>query len=159
MKQLIQKLTETFSPSGYEAAIREVILAEIQPLADEVRVDALSVDVVPSGDTPRGWNTHTALGKGPAVLIKDSGLLVDSRIVAWMTETAEKAHIPYQRNVQQKGGTDAQAMQLTRAGVLAGSLGIPTRYAHSPSEMIDINDVENAVKLLTELLNNPIQLD
>jgi len=40
--------------------------------------------------------------------------------------------------------------------VLAGSLGIPTRYAHSPSEMIDINDVENAVKLLTELLNNPI---
>ena len=41
MKRLIQKLTETFSPSGYENAIREVTLGEIQPLADEIRVDAL----------------------------------------------------------------------------------------------------------------------
>ncbi len=41
MKQLLQKLTETFSPSGYEAAIREVIRAEVEPLADEIRVDAL----------------------------------------------------------------------------------------------------------------------
>ena len=41
MKNLIQKLTETFSPSGYESAIREVIRSEVEPLADEVRVDAL----------------------------------------------------------------------------------------------------------------------
>ena len=41
MKELIKKLTETFSPSGYEDAVREVILAEIRPLADEIRVDAL----------------------------------------------------------------------------------------------------------------------
>src|SRR5512146_1743809 len=41
MKQLIQKLTETFSPSGYESAIRDVIRAEVEPLADEIRVDAL----------------------------------------------------------------------------------------------------------------------
>jgi endoglucanase len=41
MKPLIKKLTETFSPSGYESAIREVIRAEVESLADEVRVDAL----------------------------------------------------------------------------------------------------------------------
>ena len=41
MKKLIQTLTETFSPSGHEDAIREVILAEIKPLADEIRVDSL----------------------------------------------------------------------------------------------------------------------
>ncbi len=41
MKPLIKKLTETFSPSGYENAIREVIMEEIKDLADEIRVDAL----------------------------------------------------------------------------------------------------------------------
>jgi len=41
MKNLIQKLTETFSPSGSESAIREVIRAEVEALADDVRVDAL----------------------------------------------------------------------------------------------------------------------
>lgn len=41
MKSLIQKLTETFSPSGYEFAIREVIRSEVETLADDIRVDAL----------------------------------------------------------------------------------------------------------------------
>ena len=41
MKQLLKTLTATFSPSGYEDAIRKVILKEVKPLADEVRVDAL----------------------------------------------------------------------------------------------------------------------
>ena len=50
MKQLIQKLTETFSPSGYEDAIREVILAEIKPLADEIHVDALGNIIARKGE-------------------------------------------------------------------------------------------------------------
>ena len=49
MKQLIQKLTETFSPSGFESAIREVIKQEVQPLADEVHVDALGNLIVRKG--------------------------------------------------------------------------------------------------------------
>ena len=41
MKQLLKTLTETFGPSGYEDAVRKVILKEVKSLADEVRVDAL----------------------------------------------------------------------------------------------------------------------
>ncbi|MCI0475202.1 MAG: M42 family peptidase, partial [Anaerolineales bacterium] len=41
MKQLLQRLTETFSPSGYEDSIRELIRKEIKPYADNIRVDAL----------------------------------------------------------------------------------------------------------------------
>ena len=41
MKKLLKLLTETFGPSGYEDAVRKVILKEVKPLADEVRVDAL----------------------------------------------------------------------------------------------------------------------
>lgn len=41
MKQLLEALTQTYGPSGYEDAVRKLILKEVKPLADEVRVDAL----------------------------------------------------------------------------------------------------------------------
>jgi putative aminopeptidase FrvX len=47
---------------------------------------------------------------------------------------------------------------LARAGVRAGGLGIPCRYIHSTSETVDLNDVENTVKLLIALLENPVEL-
>jgi len=98
------------------------------------------------------------LGKGPCVKIKDSGALSDPRVVQWMIRVAEKNKIPYQREVLLFGGTDAHAMQMTRAGVPAGCLSIPTRYVHSPSEMVDLTDVQNSVKLMTAILKTPIDL-
>ena len=41
MKQLLKKLTETFGPSGYEENVRNLIRAEVEPLVDEIKVDAL----------------------------------------------------------------------------------------------------------------------
>ena len=41
MKKLLQTLTETFGPSGYEDEVREIVRREVKPLADEIRVDAL----------------------------------------------------------------------------------------------------------------------
>jgi putative aminopeptidase FrvX len=41
MRELIRKLTETYGPSGVEEQIRAVIRTEVEPLADEIRVDPL----------------------------------------------------------------------------------------------------------------------
>ena len=41
VKKLLQTLTETFGPSGYEDNVREVVRNEVKSLADELRVDAL----------------------------------------------------------------------------------------------------------------------
>jgi len=119
----------------------------------------LAVDVTITGDTPKGVKMDVALGKGPAVKVKDSSMLADPRVVNWMVETAQKAKIPYQLEILERGGTDARAIQLTRAGVPAGCLSIPCRYVHSPSEMVDLGDVENAVKLLVELLSKQVAFD
>jgi endoglucanase len=116
----------------------------------------VAVDVTLTGDTPKGVKMEVALGKGPAVKVKDSGMLADPRVVEWMTGTAEKARIPYQREVLEGGTTDARAMQLTRAGIPAGCLSVPTRYVHSPSEMVDMQDLENSVKLLVAMLAKPV---
>ena len=118
----------------------------------------IAIDVTPTGDTPNPVRRDIALGAGPAIKVKDNLMLSDPKVVAWMERTAHKAKIPTQREVLTGGSTDARAIQITRSGVPAGGLVIPCRYVHSPSEMIDYGDVEIAVKLLTIMLNTPIQL-
>jgi len=118
----------------------------------------LAIDVTRSGDTPKCTKMETALGKGPAVKVRDSSFIADPRVVNWMVETAKQAGIPYQLEVLEAGGTDGRAIQLTRAGVPTGCLSIPCRYIHSPSEMVDKHDVQNSVKLLVALLSQPVKL-
>ena len=120
----------------------------------------LAVDVTSTGDTPRRTKVgmEVSLGKGPAIKVRDGGMLADRRVVDWMVRGAEKLGLPYQMEILEGGSTDARAMQLTRAGVPAGCLSIPCRYVHSPSEMVDFNDVQQAVQLLVELLSHPVSL-
>jgi len=118
----------------------------------------IALDVAPSGDTPNSQRLEIALGKGPCIKIQDVSMIADPRVVRWMIQTAEKNRIPYQREVLLIGGTDARAIQLTRAGVPAGCISVPVRYVHSPSEMVDYSDVQNAVKLLSALLRTPLEL-
>ncbi len=116
----------------------------------------IAVDVTPTGDTPSSLKMVMELGKGPCVKFRDMGMISDPRVVDWMIKTAEKAKIPYQREVLLVGSTDAREIQITRAGVMTGALSIPVRYVHSASEMVDYNDLKNSVKLLTEMLKKPI---
>lgn len=118
----------------------------------------VAVDITGSGDTPKSIKMEVGLGKGPAIKVRDSGMLSDPRVVDWMVQTAKKNKLPYQLEVLERGTTDARAIQLSRAGVPAGCISIPCRYGHTPSEMVDYNDVQNAVRLLVALLNQPIKL-
>jgi len=116
----------------------------------------IAVDVTLCGDTPKGNKMAVSLGKGPAIKVKDSGMIADPKVVGWMCATAEKAAIPYQLEVLEGGSTDARAMQISRAGVPAGCLSVPCRYVHSPSEMVDFEDVQYSVALLVEMLKYPV---
>ena len=120
----------------------------------------LAVDVTGTGDTPRRSKVRmqVSLGKGPAIKVRDGGMLADPRVIDWMVRTAEAQGLPYQLEILEGGSTDARAMQLTRAGVPAGCLSIPSRYIHSPSEMVDYNDVQQAVQLMLALISQPVEL-
>lgn len=118
----------------------------------------IAVDVTLTGDTPEATPMSVALGKGPAIKIMDSGMLAHPAVKDLMIQRAEAAQIPYQLEVLRGGTTDAAAIQIARAGVPAGCLSIPTRHVHTPSEMVDLKDVQNAVKLLVEILSQPIDL-
>lgn len=118
----------------------------------------IAVDVTLTGDTPKSTRMDVCLGKGPAIKVRDSGMLADPRIVRWMVDTAERLEMPYQLEILDGGSTDARAIQISRAGVPSGCISIPCRYVHSPSEMVDYNDVTASVRLLVELLSGPIDL-
>ncbi|KYO64522.1 M42 family metallopeptidase [Thermovenabulum gondwanense] len=113
---------------------------------------AIAVDVTLCGDTPEGEKMAVELGKGPAVKIKDMSVLSHPEVKQLLIDTAEKNKIPYQKEVLDMGGTDAGAIHLTKEGVPSGGIAIPTRYVHTPSEMVNLDDLENTVKLILALI-------
>ncbi len=131
----------------------EVTLSGARTSAYNIDPDmALAVDVTSTGDTPKALPMDVALGKGPAIKVQDAGMIAHPKVRAMLVEAAQRAEIPYQLEVLQHGSTDAAAMQLTRAGVPSGCVSIPCRYVHSPSEMVDRNDVAQAITLLLTAL-------
>jgi endoglucanase len=118
----------------------------------------LALDVTGTGDTPKDRHMEVGLGKGPAIKLRDGGMLSDPRVVEWMVQTAGQLYLPYQLEILEAGTTDARAIQVTRAGVPVSCLSIPCRYIHSPSEMVDYNDVQNGVRLMTALLSSPVEM-
>lgn len=117
----------------------------------------LAVDVTPSGDI-LGVKMQVYLGQGPAIKVRDVGMIADPKVVNWMVATAKKNKIAIQMEVLDVGSTDARTMQIARSGMLTGALSIPCRYVHSPSELADMDDISQTVKLLTALLSERIQL-
>ncbi len=118
----------------------------------------IAVDVTAAGDTPEPQaKMATELGAGPAIKVKDGGMLATPWVKEWMVRTAEANDIPYQLEVLSGGTTDARAIQTTQAGIPAGCLSIVTRYIHSPSETVSYSDVVNSARLLVALLSGPIE--
>ncbi|HUU90990.1 MAG TPA: M42 family metallopeptidase [Phycisphaerae bacterium] len=80
----------------------------------------------------RGPNINTAVGRG-------------------LEGTAKARKIPYQFQAEPRAtGTDANAIQINRAGVATALVSIPNRYMHTPVEVISLDDADNAIRLLTE---------
>jgi putative aminopeptidase FrvX len=118
----------------------------------------IAVDITLAADTPEAEKLAMKLGGGPCIKVMDSGMLSHPGVKSLLIDTAESRAIPYQLEVLDRGTTDAAAIQLARSGVAAGCVSIACRYYHTPSEMVDIDDVENTVKLLLSVLDQPIEL-
>ena len=113
---------------------------------------AIAVDVTDTGDTPEASEIAVELGKGPAIKIKDSSVICHPKVKKALIDAAARRNIPFQLEVLEKGGTDTGAIHLTRSGVPSGALSIPTRYIHTPTEMANLNDIEQGIQLLIELI-------
>ncbi len=110
---------------------------------------AIAVDVGHATDHPDCDNRkfgEFSLGAGPIIT---RGANVNPLIFRGLVSCAEKGKIPYQVEADPRPtGTDGRAIQIGRKGVATAVVSIPLRYMHTPSEVVDLKDIENCVCLL-----------
>ena len=112
-------------------------------------ITGIAVDVTHATDYPtvsKQRYGQMEVGKGPAVT---RGSNINPIVFKMLIEAAREDGIPFQVEVEGGStGTDANAMQVSRAGMATGLLGVGIRYMHTPCEYLDLNDVENCAKLM-----------
>lgn len=109
----------------------------------------VAVDVTHATDCPtieKKEEGDVRLGRGPVIY---RGPNMNHKVVDRLVSAAESNEIPYQLGACGKAtGTDANSMQINRAGMATGLVSIPNRYMHSPVEMISLDDIDRAADLL-----------
>ncbi|NSW76988.1 MAG: M42 family metallopeptidase, partial [Candidatus Atribacteria bacterium] len=115
----------------------------------------IAIDVTFASDCPdidKRRVGEISLGKGPVIA---RGPNINPKVFKKLVEIAQTHQIPYQIQAESRAtGTDANAIQITREGVVTGLLGIPNRYMHTPAEIIDLADLDNTIKLLVLFLES-----
>lgn len=121
---------------------------------------AIALDTTVASDVPGASERDyvARVGKGPAIKVLDGGraglFIAHPRLRDFIVEVAKREGIPHQLEVLYGGTTDALAIAFRREGVPAATISIPTRYIHSPVEVLKVDDAVNASKLLAATIRN-----
>lgn len=111
---------------------------------------AIAVDVGHATDHPECDNRRFGeftLGGGPIIT---RGANANPVMFNRLVEVAEAHHIPFQIEADPRPtSTDGRELQMAPGGMATAVVCIPLRYMHTPSELVDLEDVENTVKLLS----------
>ena len=140
----------------------EITLGGAHTSAYTLRPDvAIAVDVTfetsPPGHDEKELGRHR-FGSGPVLT---RGATLDPRIFELLHDTAEAEGIPFTVTASARAtGTDADAFHRSRGGVPTGVVSVPLRYMHSPVELVQLDDVANAARLIAAFVRRlPTELD
>ena len=108
----------------------------------------VSVDVTPDHYYPCDLKGCNDVGKGVGVTFGNPSAMLDEYLVNEMVKTCEENEIDYQRDVMDRGGTDASSMNRAYYGTRVAGISIVDRYPHSQSSIVSKHDVECAIELV-----------
>ncbi len=101
-------------------------------------------------DVDKRNHGEACCGKGPIIA---RGANINQVVFDLLCAAADKAKVGYQVGAEPRGtGTDANAIQLSRGGKAAALVSIPLRYMHTPTEVLALSDIEDAVKILARFV-------
>ena len=131
-------------------AQEEITFAGARTTAYSLNPDlAIAVDVTFATDAPDTNEKEVGrhrFGTGPVL---QRGATLDPQLFELLHETGEAEQIPFTVTASGRStGTDADGIHAARAGVPSGVVSVPLRYMHSPVEMVQLDDVQNAAKLI-----------
>lgn len=113
----------------------------------------ISVEVDHATDYPgieKSRYSEVNCGKGPVIA---RGPNINPMLFERLVAAAEAADVEYQIGPEPRGtGTDANPMQITKSGKVAGLVSVPLRYMHTPSEVLKLDDLDSTIRLLTRFI-------
>ena len=112
----------------------------------------LEVDI--AGDVPgiKPQEAPTKMGEGPSLLTYDRSMIPNQPLKEFVIKVAKESEIPLQLSQVSGGGTDAGRIHVSRAGCPSVVISVPTRHIHSHVGLLSLEDVDNAIRLVIELL-------
>ena len=118
---------------------------------------AIAIENTTAGDVPgmKKSEIPVYIGKGPAITVADKSIISSPMVNKRLIKNAIKVGIPYQIKKPLYGGTDAGKIHISRSGVPSTVVSVPCRYIHSPTCLLNLNDIINTVKLLEVFIENP----
>lgn len=154
MIEALKRANTEFEVYAVGTVQEEVGLKGARTSAYELTPDvAIAIDVDIAGGHPgiEKKDTTVETEKGPVITVSDAagrGLITPPSVLKWLKETASQHNIEYQLSVSEGGTTDATAIHLTRSGIPTGVIGVPTRYIHSPVELLSLKDLDKCAELI-----------
>ncbi len=114
----------------------------------------IAVEGTTAGDLPSAPDHKKvcALRKGPVISYKDGGTTYSHTLYRRATEAADAAGIPWQTKESICGGNESRSVQAARNGAQVLAVSLPVRYIHSAHSLAARQDMENAFRLLLELI-------
>ncbi len=157
VSETLRRLSETkprASVYGVATVQEEIGLRGAKTSAYGISPDiGIAIDVTFATDYPQMEKKKAGdikIGGGPVIA---RGPNMNHDITDLLIKTAEENDIPYQIEAIPRGtGTDANVIQLTKAGVATGLVSIPLRYMHTPVELLSLTDLDNVSKLLAAFI-------
>ena len=111
----------------------------------------IALDVTHATDTPDTDAKKDGDVKLGAGVVIARGPNINEKVFRMLKQIADKKKIKYQiEPISTMTGTDANMIQVTKAGIATGLVSIPCRYMHTNTEVVSEKDVDAAVRLLVE---------
>ncbi|MFD1362297.1 M42 family metallopeptidase [Lentibacillus salinarum] len=158
--ELLKELQgETVPNQLYSGATvqEEVGLRGAKVAANMIQPDIFfALDASPANDMAGDEQEFGQLGKGALLRIFDRSMITHRGMREFILDTAESNEIPYQYFVSQ-GGTDAGSVHLSNSGIPSAVVGICSRYIHTSSSIIHVDDYQAAKELLVKLVKSTDQ--
>src|SRR5699024_9512399 len=128
-----------------------------QTSANMIKPDIFyALDASPANDMSGDKNQFGQIGEGTLLRIFDRTMITHRGMRDFDLDTAESNDIPYQYFIS-SGGTDASRVHTANDGIPSAVIGICSRYIHTSSSIIHVDDYAAAKELLKELVKSTDQ--
>ena len=128
--------------------------------AERLKPDiGISIDVTPDHFYPSDLDGANQVGAGIGVKLGDPSAMLDEYLVDEMLACCEENGIKYQRDVMDRGGTDASSMNLSHYGVRVCAIALVDRFAHSQSSIISKDDVAAGIALINKFTSRTFKFE